>query len=109
LFCCLICFFSRFFLCFSKTFATRFMAAKPRTMLCIFTAEAMNGCSAGSSLVLLTVGDFGLRKVSLGFGFLSQQKMSQPRNLSCNFLSKVQDIVSGERLGRTFCFSSFSH
>ncbi len=36
LFCCLIFLFSRFFLCFSKTFATRFLVAMPRTMLCIF-------------------------------------------------------------------------
>ena len=71
LFCCLICFFSRFFLCFSKTFATRFLAAKPRTTLCIFTAGAMNGCSAGSSLVLLTVGDLNFPALTMRMAFVT--------------------------------------
>jgi hypothetical protein len=29
----------------------------PRTMRCICTAEAMNGCSSGNPLLLLTAGD----------------------------------------------------
>jgi hypothetical protein len=69
LFCCLVLIFSRFFLCLSKAFATRFLVAMPRIMRYICTAEAINGCSSGSPLMLLTVGDSKVPALAMRMAF----------------------------------------